>query len=580
MERRGRWLAIAVVATATGAPTRCGPPDRVVPAEKVTVLNDNGAWSWFEDERAVVDPVAGILLVSSVASGAGTDGAARHGNIEVVAHHYLTGITERTVLHAGLEADDHDSAALFVRPDGRYVAMYSTHSADRLTRWRVSRHPGDARAWEAEATFDHAAAVSYSNLYPAANERHAWLYGFVRSIGRDPHIITSRDNGSTWLNGGRLLDGPGRPYVRYAADGSGRIHLITTEQHPDDYATSIYHGVVADDQLLRSDGAIVDANLGDERAVPPESLTRVFAGDATRRAWSVDLQVDRAGLPYAVFSVQSAASSNQYYFAHFDGSQWRVHFMAHAGSALYPTQPHYTGLVALDPSDPGRVFVSTDVHPATGIALISNGDHQQHHELYEGVTADGGASWCWRAVTADSSVDNIRPVVPVWDANHTALLWLRGTYTSYRDYDLDVVGIVSIDTSGVHPSAQDGDVPALTRLTAPRRAAPQRSHDRLWSFAEHVQDALNPSGRNDIRRWPQSSGSSAPHLRLHLNRAAARSPSSRDERRSPCAPSVPPADSSRWCSRPAPAVSDSHSPPWRRRHSRLARLHASLATPT
>ena len=34
-------------------------------------FNDNGAWSWFEDERAIVDVTAGKIIVSSVANGAG-----------------------------------------------------------------------------------------------------------------------------------------------------------------------------------------------------------------------------------------------------------------------------------------------------------------------------------------------------------------------------------------------------------------------------------------------------------------------------------------------------------------------------
>ena len=59
------------------------------------------------------------------------------------------------------------------------------------------------------------------------------------------------------------------------------------------------------------------------------------------------------------------------------------------------------------------------------------------------MTNDGGASWAWTDVTSNSDVDNLRPVVPIWDEHHTALLWLRGTYTSYHDYDLDVVGIIT-----------------------------------------------------------------------------------------------------------------------------------------
>lgn len=40
----------------------------------------------------------------------------------------------------------------------------------------------------------------------------------------------------------------------------------------------------------------------------------------------------------------------------------------------------------------------------------------------------------------DSPVDNIRPVVPRWSREDAALLWLRGTYRSYTDRDLQVVG--------------------------------------------------------------------------------------------------------------------------------------------
>jgi hypothetical protein len=47
-------------------------------------------------------------------------------------------------------------------------------------------------------------------------------------------------------------------------------------------------------------------------------------------------------------------------------------------------------------------------------------------------------------VTRDSTADNLRPIVPIWRAanDRTILLWLRGTYRKYTDYDLDVVGLL------------------------------------------------------------------------------------------------------------------------------------------
>jgi hypothetical protein len=58
----GSWPA-TTLEPATG-----NGPVRRQPVSGPVVLNDNGAWSWFQDERAVVDARAGTLLVSSVAN--------------------------------------------------------------------------------------------------------------------------------------------------------------------------------------------------------------------------------------------------------------------------------------------------------------------------------------------------------------------------------------------------------------------------------------------------------------------------------------------------------------------------------
>jgi hypothetical protein len=49
----------------------------------------------------------------------------------------------------------------------------------------------------------------------------------------------------------------------------------------------------------------------------------------------------------------------------------------------------------------------------------------------------------WTAVTKDSTADNIRPIVPIWKNKRYALLWLRGAYRTYTDYDLAVVGFIA-----------------------------------------------------------------------------------------------------------------------------------------
>ncbi len=64
------------------------------------------------------------------------------------------------------------------------------------------------------------------------------------------------------------------------------------------------------------------------------------------------------------------------------------------------------------------------------------------HEIYKGVTGDGGATWTWAAVTENSKVDNLRPLIPVWNNQHTAVLWFRGTMTRSQHYNCEVVGLI------------------------------------------------------------------------------------------------------------------------------------------
>ena len=59
------------------------------------------------------------------------------------------------------------------------------------------------------------------------------------------------------------------------------------------------------------------------------------------------------------------------------------------------------------------------------------------------MTTNGGATWNWTPITFNSQMDNLRPIVPIWDADHTALVWMRGTYYSQLDYNMDIVGLTS-----------------------------------------------------------------------------------------------------------------------------------------
>ena len=117
--------------------------------------------------------------------------------------------------------------------------------------------------------------------------------------------------------------------------------------------------------------------------------------------------------------------------------------MAYAGSRLYPFEADYTGLSVLDRHRPGVVYLSTNADPVSGKPLISAADQRRHHELFRGVTSDAGRTWRFEALTANSSVDNLRPIVPAWNDPRTLLVWMRGTYRHNRgDWTTAVVATI------------------------------------------------------------------------------------------------------------------------------------------
>jgi hypothetical protein len=439
-----------------GRPPRLRSTEAPAPAAAPVVLNDDGGWCWFQDERAVV--VGDRLVLGSVASGR-TD-PSRRGAVEATGVDLRGGAGTRFRLSSTPVAkpggyDDHDAPAFAVRGDGRLLAVWAGHGFDDRILSRVSTRPGDPSAWGDESAFSPSAAsrVTYSNLCRLSAE-HGRIYDFFR--GKDdrfkPSVAWSDDEGRTWAAGGVVVDVPAafrhRPYVKYASNDRDTVHLVYTEGHPRDFDNSLYHVLYRDGGLRRSDGTLI-RSLAEGLREPAEG-TRIFQGDPANVAWAADVALDHDGRPYAAYSVQKdsgglapgrGGTDHRYRLARWTGAVWQDGEIAHAGSRLYAGEDDYTGGIALVPGDPGTVIVSTNADPATGAPLVSAADGKRHWEIFRGTSPDGRA-WSWKALTRDSTVDNIRPVVPAADGRPPIVLWARGAYRSYTDYDLEIVGLL------------------------------------------------------------------------------------------------------------------------------------------
>ncbi len=466
-------------------------------------------WSWYMDERAIVDPTNGKILVSGASSSPVAYPTGRPtGSVEMVTYDYATGRRTRyrdpaqsTLTSYGLadiEEDDHNAPGITILPDGRYLAMYSNHGntamGDYFSRYRISTNPHDSSSWSAEQNFDWRNVtgwnvnpnannrVSYHNLHylPADNGGAGRLYDFSRGTHQSANALIFNPNTNAWSWGGQLTTssagGYSTGYIKYASNGSDRIYFLSTETHPRNFNNNLWAGYVSDGKTYDMAGNVVDANLFDNEntagvGVVPDinKFTNVRLADGntlvnpnansnangpgTHRLWTVDLAVDGSQNPVGMYigrhdvnAVNPGGDTNpidhRIFYARWDGSSWQNHELARMGDRLYrgtdKSEQDYTGLGALVPGDPNTVFISTPYDPRdpAGATVTPS------YEIYKGITGDFGANWSWTAVTSNSSVDNLRPIVPAWDQNHRAVLWFRGAYTTAQNTDAAVVGLV------------------------------------------------------------------------------------------------------------------------------------------
>jgi hypothetical protein len=433
------------------------PPATTSDAVDGTLIqfNDNGAWCWFQDERAVVDAAAGKLIIGSVANASGAGGTARDGLVEAVIYDLQANTSQRSQL-IKLRPDDHNTPAFLIRPDGKVLTMYTGHNETCLSYYRTY----DGTQWGPQSSFDwgphgcptittDTVRASYENLYSMSAEGK--IYSFVRSVGASPNMLVSTDNGQTFTYGGRLTSTPITGYVagyyKYWGNGVDRIDFVATENHPRDVNTSLFHGYIKAGKSFDTSGKTIDENIGDANAPVVTEFAKIFAADTMlkgirmTRVWMADFQTygDGSMVVLSKARANDSETDHRFVYTRFDGSSWKTTYLSKAGTKLFSSEQDYTGLGALHPNDPHTIYISTTFDPRDDTTQFPK------HEIFRGTSCDNGETWTWTPVTQRSTRDNLRPIVPAWDNGHTALLWWRGTYTRAQDYNAAVVGIIKTE---------------------------------------------------------------------------------------------------------------------------------------
>ncbi len=400
--------------------------------ENLLTVSDSGAWCWFQDPRAVYHK--GKSEKSYIGW------IDKHGSVGVSSYNHTTKSIRKTILHEKLQRDDHDNPAIIVRPDGRLVIFYTSHSwAKHPMYYRISKYPEDISEFGPEQKITTNTKGNRGWCYPnpvqlsAENNR---IYLFWRGANWKP-TFSYTDDLKTWSKAQTLVQEDGResgyirPYVKISSNGVDSFQVAFTDGHPrDEKQNSIYYARYKGGKFYKADGTLIGSM--DKLPLKHSQTDVVYDAKKTNvRGWVWDVAADKKGNPVVVYTRLPSEKDHRYHYARWNGKKWIDHEIS-AGGKWFPQtakgkrerEPHYSGGVILDHKNVNDVYFSK---PVKGV-----------FEIFKGATNNLGKSWELSAVTSGSKYDNVRPFVI---RNTPAevkpnLTWMSNKkYTHYTKYD-------------------------------------------------------------------------------------------------------------------------------------------------
>jgi len=390
---------------------------------KIIQLAPDGAWTWFNDERIIVD-------YNNLDIG----GFDSKGIPKVYIYDLENHIQRKYRLDSWKNKDDHDNPTLLKLNNGQFLACYSKHHLENKWYWRVADKTGESLRWRPEKIFFTPTLTTYCNLVQLSAEKKR-IYNFSRNIGFNPNIQYSDDNAQSWQGPFVLIMSGGnetRPYVKYADNGIDRIDFLYTDGHPNrEPSNNVYHLYYQNGNFYTTDGNVIKSfEQVKQKPLIPSDGTLIYKGKTEGRGWVWDLEYDRREKPVAAFINcldNEIGNDLRYRYGRWNNlkEQWEQRQIAFVGTYLCDGENQYADGITIDAEDINCVYISSNVDPSTG-KNIGTGRYQ----IYQGKTENHGKTWAWIQLTFDKDADNLRPFVPRSHKRKICVIWLHGHYHS------------------------------------------------------------------------------------------------------------------------------------------------------
>ena len=391
-----------------------------------------GAWCWFADPRALhYENKGGTINMTYIGY------IDIHGNIKAMQYDFKKKKQDEVLIRSYFQPDDHNNPTFLVLPDERIMIFYSRHTDEPCFYYRVSRNPGDITTLGEEKMIKTKNNTTYPSPFILSDDPEH-IYLCWRGIGWHPTIAKlslpdEKDEVNVVWGPYQMVKSTGaRPYAKYMSNGKDRIYLTYTTGHPDNELPNYLYFNYIDIHTLQlkdvkgtvlstiSDGMFKVDKTAEYLARYPLTIVDNPSG---QRDWVWQVTSDKKGNPViAMVRISNDKESHDYYYAKWNGQEWKKTFLANAGGHFHQTpnlEKCYSAGMAIDPANTNMVYCSLPIE----------GKYGRVYEIVKFALNEKGGIHAKEVVTENSQLNNIRPyMLPDSEHSPLRLTWMYGDY--------------------------------------------------------------------------------------------------------------------------------------------------------